>query len=154
MLAFKSNLYASYFWLSCTAKADCAYDFLLVFEPVQLILSIYLNSWAGSKTSQKVPAQTTFAVISKSNELGIRYKSLWRIFQYYVKEPRIYLAQIINRRSQPTKFTKIIETIRMFINSRDTTYIRYSSNNHAIRAPSSATAAIKMLFSIFNFVNL
>ena len=33
-------------------------------------------------------------------------------------------------------------------------YIRYSSYNIAIRAPSSATAAIKILFSIFNFVNL
>ena len=45
-----------------TAKADCAGDFWLVFEPAQLLLSIDLNSWVVSKTSQKVPAQTAFAV--------------------------------------------------------------------------------------------
>ena len=123
MLAFKVNLYASYFWLSLTAKSDCAYDFWLVFESAQLLLSIDLNSWAGSKTSQKVPSQTVFAVISKSNELGIPYKSIWRIFQHYEKEPRIYLAQIMNRRPQLTKFTNNIETISIFINSRDTPFM-------------------------------
>ena len=89
----------------------------------QLLLSIDLNSWAGSKTSQKVPAQTAFVVISKSNELGIHFKSLWRIFQHYEKEPRIYLAQIMNRRPQPTKLTNIIETISMLINSMDTPFM-------------------------------
>ena len=123
MLASKGNLYASFFWLSFTAIVDCVYDFWLVFEAAQLLLSIDLNSWAGSKTSQKVPAQTAFGVISKSNELGIPNKSLWRIFQYYEKESRIYLAQIMNRIPQPTKFTKIIETISMLINSRDTTFM-------------------------------
>ena len=116
MLASKGNLYASYFWLSFTAKADCANNFWLDFEPAQLLLSIDLNSWAGSKTNQKVPAQTAFIVISKSNELGIPFKSLWRIFLHYEEEPRIYLAQIINRRPQSTKLTKIIETISMLIN--------------------------------------
>ena len=32
------------------------------------------------------------------------------------------IAQIMNRRPQPTEFTIIIETIRMFINSRDTPF--------------------------------
>ena len=88
MLASKGNLYALYFWLSFTAKADFANDFWLVFEPAQLLLSIDLNSWAGSKMSQKVPAQTAFVVISKSNELGIFPLNLYgRSFNITRKNP-------------------------------------------------------------------
>ena len=35
-----------------------------------------------------------------------------------------YLAQIMNKRPQPTEFTKIIETINMFINSDDTPFMK------------------------------
>ena len=45
-----------------TAKAVCGGTLRLVFEPAQLFRFIDKSSWAGSKTSQKSPAQTTFAV--------------------------------------------------------------------------------------------
>ena len=45
-----------------TAKADCAGTFCLVYKPAQLFRSIDKSSWAGSKTSQKSPAQSAFTV--------------------------------------------------------------------------------------------
>ena len=45
-----------------TGKTDCAGAFWFVFEPALLLLSWDLNSWAGSKTSQKSPAQAAFTV--------------------------------------------------------------------------------------------
>ena len=54
-----------------------------------------------------------------SNELGIPYKSLWRIIRQYENNPKLYLANIMNNRPQPTELTKISESISMFIDSRD-----------------------------------
>ena len=48
-----------------TVKDVCASDFSQVFEPVQQLLSLDLNSWANSKTSQKTPTQSAFPEISK-----------------------------------------------------------------------------------------
>ena len=57
-----NKLVLKQFFINYTVKADCAGDFWIDFVPAQLLLSIDLNSWVGSKTSQKSPAQSAFTV--------------------------------------------------------------------------------------------